>query len=158
VDYEKRRQSLAWLQEQATGMGQLAVCREVLDRLEDGRVKLWTIHRALQLRNQMADTFRRGDYVPVTATNGVREHVLGFTRGGRVLAVIPRFAYTLMGGKARLPLSGAWGRGELLVPEMAGAALENAFTGEIVRVEADGRLPLSTVFGEFPVALFSRAV
>ena len=156
VDYEKRRQALAWLQEQATGLGQLAVCREVLDRLEDGRVKLWTVHRALQLRNRMADTFRRGEYVPVTATNGLGEHVLGFTRGGRVLAVVPRFAYTLMGGKARLPLNGAWGRGELLVPEMAGAALENAFTGEVVQVEADGRLPLKAVFGEFPVFLGAR--
>ncbi len=153
VDYEKRRQALAWLQEQATGLGQLAVCREVLDRLEDGRVKLWTVHRALQLRNRMADTFRRGAYVPVTATNGFGEHVLGFTRGGRVLAVVPRFAYTLMGGKARLPLNAAWGRGELLVPEMAGAALENAFTGEIVHVEADGRLPLRMLLGEFPVFL-----
>ncbi len=156
VDYEKRRQALAWLQEQATGLGQLAVCREVLDRLEDGRVKLWTVHRALQLRNRMADTFRRGEYVPVTATNGLGEHVLGFTRGGRVLAVVPRFAYTLMGGKARLPLNGAWGRGELQVPEMAGASLENVFTGEVVRVEADGRLALKVVFGEFPVFLGLR--
>jgi maltooligosyltrehalose synthase len=70
--------------------------------------------------------------------------------------VVPRFAYTLMGGKARLPLNGAWGRGDLLVPEMAGVALENVFTGEVVRVEADGRLPLRAVFGEFPVALFAK--
>jgi (1->4)-alpha-D-glucan 1-alpha-D-glucosylmutase len=153
VDYEGRRQALAWLQEQATSLGELAVCHDVLERLEDGRVKLWTIHRALQLRNRMADTFRRGEYVPVTATNGLGEHVLGFTRGGRVLVVVPRFAYTLMGGKARLPLNGAWGRGDLLVPEMAGVALENVFTGEVVRAEADGRLPLRAVFGEFPVFL-----
>jgi (1->4)-alpha-D-glucan 1-alpha-D-glucosylmutase len=156
VDYEGRRQALAWLQEQATSLGELAVCHDVLERLEDGRVKLWTIHRALQLRNRMADTFRRGEYVPVTATNGLGEHVLGFTRGGRVLVVVPRFAYTLMGGKARLPLNGAWGRGDLLVPEMAGVALENVFTGEVVRVEADGRLPLRAVFGEFPVFLGTR--
>ena len=59
-----------------------------------------------------------------------------------------------MDGKTRLPLNGAWGRGELIVPEMAGASLENVFTGELVRVEADGRLALRTVFAEFPVALF----
>ncbi|HVT98566.1 MAG TPA: hypothetical protein VHE33_13775, partial [Acidobacteriaceae bacterium] len=92
----------------------------------------------------------------VTATNGMAEHVLGFTRGGRVLAVVPRFAYTLMGGKARLPLNNAWSRGDLLVPEMAKASLENVFTGEIVRVDDDGRLPLKTVFGEFPVFLGVR--
>jgi maltooligosyltrehalose synthase len=82
--------------------------------------------------------------------------VIGFSRGGRVLAVVPRLAYTLMNGKTRLPLGHAWGRGELVVPEMAGAALENVFTGELVRVEADGRLPLRTVFAEFPVALLVR--
>ncbi len=48
VDYEVRRQALAWLKEQATARGELAVCREILDRLDDGRVKLWTMHRALR--------------------------------------------------------------------------------------------------------------
>jgi hypothetical protein len=73
-----------------------------------------------------------------------------------VLAVVPRFAYTLMGGKARLPLGSAWGRGDLLAPEMAGAALENVFTGEWVRVGEDGRLSLKAVFEEFPVFLGCR--
>jgi maltooligosyltrehalose synthase len=104
----------------------------------------------------MAETFRRGDYVPVTATNGFAEHVIGFTRGGRVLAVVPRYTWSLMEGKARLPLGGAWGRGELMVPELAGVALENVFTGEWVRVSAEGRLALGSVFAEFPVALFAR--
>jgi (1->4)-alpha-D-glucan 1-alpha-D-glucosylmutase len=158
VDYEKRRQALAWLQEQSTALGELGVCREILERLEDGRVKLWTVHRALQLRNRMVDTFRRGEYAPLKATNGLHEHVVAFTRGGRVLAVVPRFPYTLMGGKARLPLNGAWGRGELLVPEMAGAALENAFTGEVVQIEPDGRLPLKAVFAQFPVFLAARSL
>ncbi len=156
VDYEVRRRALEAMQEQATSVGELAVCRDVLDRLSDGRTKLWTVHRALQLRKRMADTFRRGDYVPVEVTNGYAEHVIGFSRGGRVLAVAPRFAYTLMDGKARLPLNGAWGRGELIAPEMAGAAMENVFTGEWVRVDAEGRLPLKAVFAEFPVALFAR--
>ena len=156
VDYEVRQRALEELREQATSRSELAVCREVLDRMGDGRVKLWTIHRALGLRNRMAETFRRGEYVPVTATNGHAEHVLGFTRGGRVLAVVPRLAYTLMDGKTRLPLGHAWGRGELIVPEMAGAALENVFTGEWVRVSEDGRVPLGSVFAEFPVALFAR--
>jgi (1->4)-alpha-D-glucan 1-alpha-D-glucosylmutase len=153
VNYEVRRDALAWLKEQATALGELAVCREILEQLGDGRVKLWTVHRALALRNRMPEPFQRGDYVPVTATNGMAQHALGFTRGGKVLAVVPRFAYTLMGGKARLPLNGAWNSGELLVPEMAGARLENVFTGELIEVSAEGRLPLKMVFREFPVFL-----
>jgi len=156
VDYELRRRALEGMKEQATSQGELVVCREVLDHLSDGRVKLWTIHRALQLRNRMAETFRRGEYVPVTATNGHAEYVVAFSRGSKVLVVVPRFAYTLMDGKARLPLNGAWGRGEIVVPEMAGAALENVFTGEWVRVGEDGRLALRDVLKEFPVGLFAR--
>jgi (1->4)-alpha-D-glucan 1-alpha-D-glucosylmutase len=156
VDYERRRRALGGLKEEATSKGELAVCREVLDRFGDGRAKLWTIHRALALRNRMADTFRRGEYVPAMVTNGFAEHVVAFSRGGKVLAAVPRFAYTIMDGKTRLPLNSAWGRGELMVPEMAGAALENVFTGEWVRVDAEGRLPLQAVFGEFPVGLFAR--
>ena len=156
VDYELRRRALEGMKEQATSQGELAVCRAVLDRLDDGRVKLWTIHRALALRNRLGETFRRGEYVPVVATNGHGENVVAFSRGKKVLAVVPRFAYSLMDGKARLPLNGAWGRGEIVVPEMAGAALENVFTGEWVRVGEDGRLELRDVLKEFPVFLGSR--
>ena len=156
VDYEVRRLALEELEEQATRAGELAVCRETLERLEDGRVKLWTVHRALALRNRMADVFQRGKYVPVTVTKDHAEHVIGFSRGRKAMAVVPRFAYTLMGGRARLPLGSAWGHGELTAPEMAGAVLENVFTGERVCVAPDGRLPLRAVFAEFPVALFVR--
>jgi (1->4)-alpha-D-glucan 1-alpha-D-glucosylmutase len=156
VDYELRRRALEDLEEKAASQGKLAVCREVLERLEDGRVKLWTIHRALQLRNRMAAVFQRGAYVPVEVTRDEAEFVVAFARGKEVLAAVPRLAYTRLGGSARLPLETAWGHGELVVPEMAGAALENAFTGERVRVSQDGRLPLSVVFGEFPVALLVR--
>jgi len=61
-----------------------------------------------------------------------------------------------MGGKARLPLEEAWGHGELVVPEMAGAELENVFTGAFARVDENGRLPLRAAFAEFPVALLAR--
>jgi len=73
-----------------------------------------------------------------------------------VLAAVPRFAWTLMHGKARMPLGNAWGSGQLAVPEMAGAELENVFTGERLRVNDDGRLALCEIFAEFPVALFLR--
>ena len=156
VDYAVRARALAAMEEQGTSIGEMAVCHDVLDRLGDGRVKLWTMHRALALRNRMADTFARGEYMPVEVTKDYAENVIAFSRGSRVLAVVPRFAYTLMEGRTRLPLGGAWGRGELVVPDMAGATLENVFTGERVSVGADGRLALRVVFGEFPVALFAR--
>lgn len=156
VDYAARRDALHEMQERVRQEGPLAVCRRVLETMGDGRAKLWTIHRALELRRRMAEVFRRGEYVPVTVTEDRAEHAIAFCRGSSVLAVVPRFAWTLMGGKARLPLGPAWGASELVVPEMAGAVLENVFTGERLRVNANGRLPLREVFAEFPVAFFAR--
>jgi (1->4)-alpha-D-glucan 1-alpha-D-glucosylmutase len=157
VDYELRRRILDDLEEKATVRGEMAVCLEVLETIEDGRVKLWTTHRALALRNRLPQVFRRGEYVPAEVTKTEAEHVIAFQRGKSVLAVVPRFAYTLMNGAAKLPLGAAWGRGELILPELADAPLENVFTGEWLRVGADGRLPLRLVFGEFPVALLARS-
>jgi (1->4)-alpha-D-glucan 1-alpha-D-glucosylmutase len=156
VDFAARRVALASLREQAVSRGETAVCRDVLRNLEDGRVKLWTIHRALQLRQRIPESFRRGEYAAVEATKDHARHVIAFTRGREVLAVVPRFAYTLMEGRAQMPLGDAWQGGELVIPEMAGAALENVFTGTWVRVGLDGRLSLQTVFTAFPVALFVR--
>ncbi|MGC2581701.1 MAG: malto-oligosyltrehalose synthase, partial [Acidobacteriaceae bacterium] len=153
VDYATRQATLKELQALEQDRGAAAVCRAVLDRIRDGRVKLWTVHRALALRNRMPEEFQRGKYVPVEATNGLAAHVIAFARGQDVLAVVPRFAYTLMGGKARLPLDDAWGHAQLTVPEMAGAELENVFTGAFARVDENGRLPLRVAFAEFPVAL-----
>ncbi len=155
VDYEIRRSALHALGELARSQGEWAVCRDVLSGLASGRVKLWTVHRALQLRNRLPEAFRRGQYVTVEVTKEFAPHVVAFTRGRSVVAAVPRFAYTLMGGRARLPLGSAWGRGELIVPEMAARSIENIFTGEQLRVDADGRLPLREVFAGFPVALFA---
>jgi (1->4)-alpha-D-glucan 1-alpha-D-glucosylmutase len=156
VDYATRLTALNELQALEQDRSAAAVCRAVLERIPDGRVKLWTVHRALALRNRMPEVFRRGEYVPVEATNGKSEHVIAFTRGQKVLAAVPRFAYTLMGGRPRLPLDDAWGHAELMVPEMAGAELENVFTGAFARVDENGRLPLRAAFAEFPVALLAR--
>jgi maltooligosyltrehalose synthase len=73
------------------------------------------------------------------------------TASGRsVLAVLPRFACTLMKAKVQLPLGEAWGTDRLRVP--AGTTYRNIFTGEILTSDHDG-VPLSDIFATYPVAL-----
>jgi (1->4)-alpha-D-glucan 1-alpha-D-glucosylmutase len=153
VNYELRRTALAALREQAVRQGELAVCRDVLRTPEDGRIKLWTIHKALQLRNRIPETFRRAEYLPLEVSKDHAQRVIAFARGRDVVAVVPRFAYSLMDGKMQMPLAAAWGESEIEIPGMAGGALENIFTGTWVRVGPDGRVPLRAVFAGFPVAL-----
>jgi (1->4)-alpha-D-glucan 1-alpha-D-glucosylmutase len=158
VDYDLRAQYLSALQAQAANEGSAAVCRDLLSNLADGRAKLWTMHRALTLRRELPALFRGGGYQALEIAGGERqEHVIAFSRGdlfaGRsVIAVLPRFACTLMRGKTQLPLGEAWGKDQLRLPVDAGTRYRNVFTDEVVTVTEDG-LALSAVFAGFPVAL-----
>lgn len=157
VDYAPRISALDALQRKAQASGALAVCREVLETLEDGRIKLWTTHRALQLRAELPKVFRSGEYLPLMASEGFESHVIAFLRrqGRRcVLTVVPRFACTRMRQRPELPLSEAWGDGKLVAPECAGLRLRNAFTDEELVVPKDGQIPLAQVFSAFPVAMY----
>jgi (1->4)-alpha-D-glucan 1-alpha-D-glucosylmutase len=156
VDYNLRRTALARLREHAVSHGEMSVCREILGRLSDGRVKLWTMHRALELRNRMPGVFRRGAYTPLEASKEHAQHIVACARGQEVVAVVPRFSYSLMDGKPQMPLAAAWGTSELFLPNMAGAAFENVFTGTWLSVDSNGHVPLRAVFADFPVALLVR--
>jgi (1->4)-alpha-D-glucan 1-alpha-D-glucosylmutase len=158
VDYDVRARNLQALLELADKEGAGAVCREVLDKLADGRVKLWTMHRALALRREEHALFRRGEYVALEVSGERREDVIAFLRrdqatGRSVVAVLPRFACTLMRGKVQLPLGEAWGKDQLLLPVTPGTRYRNVFTDETVTVAEDG-VALSTVFATYPVGLF----
>jgi (1->4)-alpha-D-glucan 1-alpha-D-glucosylmutase len=109
------------------------------------------------LRRQEHALFRRGEYIALEVSGERQEHVIAFLRrdpatGRSVVAVMPRFACTLMRGKGQLPLGEAWGKDQLLLPASAGTRYRNVFTDESVTVAEDG-LALSTVFATYPVAL-----
>jgi (1->4)-alpha-D-glucan 1-alpha-D-glucosylmutase len=156
VDYKLRSDALAAMRGKAEREGAQAVCTEVLENLRDGRVKLWTMHRGLQLRNRLAGVFSDGAYAPLSATGRQSENVVAFSRGGQVIAAVPLFACTMMGRKPQLPLGEAWGDAALDAGEFAGAELENVFTDERLRVPGDGKISLAQVFAGFPVALLAK--
>jgi (1->4)-alpha-D-glucan 1-alpha-D-glucosylmutase len=158
VDYHQRSRCLDDLQGLAEREGPGAVCREVLSNLADGRVKLWTTHRALELRAREHAIFRHGEYGELEVAGGHQENVIAFLRRDpdsqrSVLAVLPRFACTLMRGKPELPLGPAWGDDQLRVPASPGTRYTNVFTGESLGVQEQQTLPLSGILGTFPVAL-----
>ncbi|MGB7191699.1 MAG: malto-oligosyltrehalose synthase [Acidobacteriaceae bacterium] len=156
VDYGVRAEALDAMLRKAGDEGALAVCREVMAGLEDGRIKLWTTHRALALRAEMPEVFRRGEYAALDAEGAHSQHVIAFLRRHeeeRVLVAVPRFACTLMRQRVEMPLGSAWGDGVLIAEECAGKRLVNVFTGEEVVVADDGRIRLAELFGDFPVAL-----
>ncbi len=156
VDYPVRANVLDALQETAAQQGAAALCADLLRDMSDGRVKLWTVHRALITRRDFAEVFRRGEYLPVTVEGAIAQHVISFVRrhhGQSVLVAVPRFACTLMGKQAKLPLGDAWGSESLPLPDSTGRNFVNVFTDEPITLTSEGRLPLKEIFRIFPVAI-----
>jgi (1->4)-alpha-D-glucan 1-alpha-D-glucosylmutase len=148
VDYDRRRRMLQDLK----GRVDAGFVRELLERKEDGRVKLFVTRQALICRRDHAGLFSAGQYFPCEADGASKEHVFGFARRrGNEWAVVavPRLV-------TGLPAS--LGDTALLLPaEMSpGVRFRNVFTGEQVEpAESQGRprIRLADAFGSFPVAL-----
>ena len=154
VDYDLRARLLGELDERAAG-DRRALVRDLLDRKDDGRVKLYTVSRALRVRRERPDLFATGGYTPVPAAGTKADNVFAFLRttdSAAVLVAIPRMVVELLGTGAGTPVGPrVWGDTVLRLPEgLSGRPWENVFTGERI---AGGELPAVSVFAEYPVAL-----
>jgi (1->4)-alpha-D-glucan 1-alpha-D-glucosylmutase len=151
VDYTQRAAALAAFET----MTVTDAARGTLATLEDGRVKLFTMQKTLAVRNASRTIFDSGAYTPLEVSHS--EHAFAFLRGQDVLVVIPRFTWTLLQGKADLPIGAPWAGQSLHLPAADQSTLwRNAYTGEVVTAN-QGTLALDVVFADFPVALFTRA-
>ena len=158
VDYALRAQLLHALREQSDHAGPAAVCTEVLRTLPDGRIKLWTMHRALTTRGELHSIFRHGEYIPLNIELEKHQNALAFLRQDRttkqsVLVVAPRFACSLAQAKPHLPLADIWGKALLSLPDQTPAQFVNIFTGKHLRTDEGGRLKLHDILADFPVAM-----
>jgi (1->4)-alpha-D-glucan 1-alpha-D-glucosylmutase len=168
VDYATRRGALATMIDSADPA---SVAADTLASLEDGRIKLWAMHRVLATRNQRLSVFEQGSYTPLDAEPAEQqEHVFAYLRGDDVAVVLPRFSYTLTceNKSEELALGAAWGEMTIALPQHSASGLSgssssssssrwtNIFTGETVDAR-DGKFALAEVFANFPVAVLVRA-
>jgi len=159
VDYARLRRDLDGLRSAVAETGDLAgLARALMTTKEDGRIKLYLVHRALEHRRRWARLYGEGAYVPLAPTGSRAEHVIAFGRRlerDAVIAVAPRFL-------ARLhlpspPVGPVWAGTWLALPDGWGfRACRNVLTGETVDVVTrEGRpaLAMESALGAFPVAL-----
>ena len=137
--------------------------RETLASLEDGRIKLWAMHRVLtQPAMSACRCLRAGQRIrPLTAEPAEQERapVFAYLRGeddawSRCHASATRWP-ARMRVERSWPLAKAWGEMTLSLPVNAATSWTNIFTGEQVSA-VDGRLKLSELFASFPVAVLVR--
>lgn len=154
VDFTTRARLLESLQ-QPPGDG--ARVASLLHNWTDGRIKLFLTNKALEFRRRHADLFTKGDYVPLYAGGRMMQHVCAFLRTYKkeaLFVAVPRFT-TAIAEVGTFPLGPkTWKNGTLVLPPGAPRAWSNILTGEEIKQDRRSRkILLSSVFGQFPVAL-----
>jgi (1->4)-alpha-D-glucan 1-alpha-D-glucosylmutase len=137
--------------------------REIWKHWLDGRIKQFTIWKALCCRRQYAELFREGEFVPVEVAGGRSRHLISFLRrrgSEQALIAIPRWiANHLDGGDRTLP-EGFWMETSLQLPPGSALSWRNVFTGKTIKSasgEGNSYLLAGEVFARFPVALLVSA-
>lgn len=156
VDFRKREEMLDDIIRQEA-RGQESLAQRLLASWQDGRIKLYTTYKSLNVRRTYSDLFSNGVYIPLYARGRKRQHVCAFARRlGNTWAVVavPRLLARLV-HEGTLPLGPeVWHDDVLPLPEAAPERWVHAFTGESVNTLTGAKeIPLSKVFHRFPVAL-----
>ena len=130
VDYAARRRLLAHVEVMDPAA--------IMQRMEDGLPKLWVLHRSLQLRQELPQCFDvEAAYTPLIAAGSKSENIFAFLRGTEVAVIVPRLVHALED----------WADTAIELPK---GQWKNQFT------QAEypgGRLEITELFREFPVAL-----
>ncbi|TPE42906.1 malto-oligosyltrehalose synthase [Pontibacter mangrovi] len=155
VDYELRRRYLQELQ-QAGEQSTNKLHEALLHHPENGKVKLYLLHKALSTRRALQTLFDKGEYVPLQVQGPKQAHVLAFARhhqGQWALVAVPLLVAELAGSHDQ-PLGRAvWQDTRILLPENAPQQWQQVL-GEGT-LNAAPALPVAEVFATFPAALLT---
>ena len=131
VDFEKRRELLSALKNLPPD--------KIWRQRDDGLPKLWLIHRVLHLRERHSEWFSASSrYEPIYAEGAKANHVVAFSRGKKIITIVPRLV---------LGLKNNWADTTLEIPagEWRNELSNEHFCGGILRA--------ADLLREFPVAL-----
>lgn len=157
VDFSQRVDMLAVLRQQEKPSALFAA--ELTRHWQDGRIKLYTIWKALNFRRERPALFCDGDFLELKTSGPLAEHILAILRRHNhecALFVAPRWLARARETRKIEPDS-LFKETSIQLPAGAPALWENLFTGETLA--SNKRLQKSLVIGEmlkhFPVALLS---
>jgi (1->4)-alpha-D-glucan 1-alpha-D-glucosylmutase len=138
VDYVVRKRLLCELRH----MSGQDIAAQVMLRADEGLPKMWTIHKALELRRERPECFgAEAEYMPLEVDGDKHDHVIAYLRGEDVVTVVPRLT---------LKLGGAWKDTIVVLPK---GKWRNRLTGGSVE---GGVITMKLLLKDFPVALLVR--
>ncbi|MBD1842349.1 malto-oligosyltrehalose synthase [Cyanobacteria bacterium FACHB-63] len=129
-----------------------ALMPKLLEKPEDGQVKMFLTLQALKVRNQFKSVFLSGEYIPLEATGKFKDHIIAFARkdaGQMVVTIAPRF-FTRLIQPNQLPMGEIWADTAIELPTSGwqNAISETEHTGSTIA--------LKDALKDFPVALLTH--
>jgi (1->4)-alpha-D-glucan 1-alpha-D-glucosylmutase len=132
----------------------LGLLKGLVEKMEDGRIKLFLIYQSLQARKAHAALFEKGGYLAIEAEGARKGHVAAFARRRSEkwsITIIPLFLTSVI-AEGEPPMGEAvWVDTFLPLPPDAPENWRNAITGE--RVHVHHNLPVAEALNSFPVSL-----
>jgi (1->4)-alpha-D-glucan 1-alpha-D-glucosylmutase len=137
---------------------------EMVERWEDGRVKLWLLAAGLRLRRKWPQVFLRGEYLALRANGEEAEHVVAIVRRYQdrlILAIAPRLVASLSADHEGLPIGeSVWKSTRLdFHSSIQVDSFRNQLTGARVPVHRESgqaTMNLTNALSICPVALLSN--
>jgi (1->4)-alpha-D-glucan 1-alpha-D-glucosylmutase len=158
VNYELRQRGLQQLCElpDKSADQTTAFIRELADNMDDGRIKLYVLWKALNLRKKFPELFQRGKYIPLDAASERAKHLFAFARRHEdktLVVAVPRLSAQFLQGEPRMPVGeDVWQDTRIDRPPGCGTSFRNILTGESLAAE-QGAFFAKNLFQNFPVAL-----
>jgi (1->4)-alpha-D-glucan 1-alpha-D-glucosylmutase len=159
IDFNHRISSFAAIQS-SPDMQSGGAVEDLLLKWHDGRVKTHVLTRSLSARQKMPEVFGNGSYRVLSALGEHSHRIVGFARELAEEWCVIVFTRCMASVQGPVTCCGCrrkfWQNTDLLVPAGAPKRWVNILSGNVSRpfqVDSEGRLPLSEVFGEFPLAL-----
>jgi (1->4)-alpha-D-glucan 1-alpha-D-glucosylmutase len=151
IDFERR---VSYLKEikMKNDMDLPGFITDLLAKKEDGRIKLFLIHRLLRARGENADLFQKGLYLPLHAEGMHKERIVAFAR-----VHDGKWALTLASRFHAVPEM-TWDGVSLHLPKGAPQKWRDAITAEEIEaaegIDVEGRrILLKDAFRHLPLAL-----
>jgi (1->4)-alpha-D-glucan 1-alpha-D-glucosylmutase len=158
VDYEIRRAMLESIRQKASEGTQLS--RELIETMEDGRIKLYLTWKTLCFRSSHGELFCEGTYIPLEVRGAGAERVCAFARirgSQAAIAVAPRLWAALLAETNYRYDPEIWKDTRIELPASS-ATWHNVLTGERVITGSGREGYLSALLQTFPVALLTADI
>ncbi len=152
VDYELRKKILTEIKKSESNNLSKYIS-DILKNYHDSRIKILTVYKTLQVRNNFLEVFNDGEMVPLNINGELHNNLIAYARlhnDEAVVVVLPRFLTELV-KENEFPFGKKiWGATSVQFPE-GFSKWKNIFTGETLNMKT--QLHAGEIFNSFPAAV-----